>query len=265
MGSLGTRQGWAQWAQERDEALKDPYGWLSLTELKWLSEIPEPLDTFSGLWSTKDGDVLFEPQLGQPTVFLGDEEVTEAVTIPVVKGESNRQLRDEWGREVEVIYRFWGPAVRVRDPKSRRLQEFAGIERFDFDPSWVLRGRIIRYDKPREEVVGSAVPEGVQTLSVWGEAEVVLPDQSVARLGLTGSPDDASVMFFDETNDESTPGWRVAEAVVDGDSVIVDLNRSQIFPAHLSPHGTCPKPPESNRIPLRVEAGEKLFDGKETQ
>ena len=46
--------------------------------------------------------------------------------------------------------------------------------------------------------------------------------------------------------------------VVDGETVVIDFNRATIFPAHMSPYGTCPKAPADNRIKARVKAGEKM-------
>lgn len=264
--SVGTREGWEQWKTERDEGLRDPYGWLSLVELKWLGDVPESLETFPGLWNRDGNTVTFAPVANEPKIYRDGAEITEPLQIEVEPGVSDRSLRDERGREIEVMYRFWGPAIRVRDPQAKRLTEFQGLDRYDFDPTWVLRGVALPYEKSRELTVGSAVEGGEQIVSAWADAEVVLPNGETLILIMTGDgPDSSNVMFFDATNGDTTPGWRSAPVVVDGGTVVIDLNRAQIFPAHLSPYGTCPKPPESNRVQARVEAGEKIFAGRETQ
>ncbi len=264
--SVGTREGWEQWKAERDEKLRDPYGWLSLVELTWLEEDPSPLKTFPGLWNHSDNTVRFAPVEAEPKVYREGQEISHSLEIQVGPGVSDRSLRDERGREIEVIYRFWGPAIRVRDPQAKRLAEFQGLDRYDFEPLWVLRGVILPYDQVKELTVGSAIEGGTQTVSAWADAEVALPNGETLTLIVTGDgPDSSNVMFHDDTNGDTTPGWRSAPVVVDGGTVVLDLNRAQIFPAHLSPYGTCPKPPEANRIPARVEAGEKTFAGRDTQ
>lgn len=265
-GSVGSKYGWDQWKAERESELRDPYGWLSLVELTWLGAEPAALDHFPGLWSHQGNTVTFAPVEGEPKVYREGTQVTEPLQMEVGPGISDRTLRDQDGREIEVMYRFWGPAIRVRDPKAKRLENFKGMDIYDFDPQWILRGRLLPYDEPREITVGSAIDGGNQTLDAWADAEVLLPDDQSFTLIVTGdSPDSSRVLFFDQTNGDTTPGWRAVQAVIDGETVVLDTNRAQIFPAHLSPFGTCPMPPESNRIPLRVEAGEKIFAGRDTE
>lgn len=265
VGSVGTKSGRNEWVESREEALRDPYGWLSLVELVWLDDQPKPLSHFPGLWEAKGDQVTFTPDEGGVSVFQGDQLVTEPLKIEVQPGESDRSLRDQDGREIEIMYRFWGPAVRVRDPKANRLTQFGGLDRYDFDPTWVLRGRLLPFAEPRDIEVETAIEGGTSTVGAWANAEVSLPDGKVLDLTVSGDPESPHVMFYDETGMDETPGWRTVEVVVDGETVVVDMNRAQIFPAHLSPFGTCPKPPEENRIPARVEAGEKTFLGKDTQ
>ena len=265
MDSVGTKSGWDNWKAGRDEALRDPYGWLSLVDLQWLGEEPRRLDHFPGDWSAQGNTVLFAPVKGETPVYRDGALVEEPLEIEVGPGVTDRSLRDADGREIEVMYRYWGPAIRVRDPKARRLAEFRGLDRYDFDPRWVLRGRVLPYEQPMEVTVPTAVEGGTTEIDAWADAEVVLPDGEPLALQLFGDgPEHSSVSFYDQTNGKTTPGWRSAPVVVDGDTVVIDLNRAQIFPAHLTPFGTCPKPPGENRVPARVKAGEKKFAGRET-
>lgn len=264
--SVGSKNGWKQWQNDREGALRDPYGWLSLVELEWLNDSPRSLAHFPGKWSADGNTVTFAPVPGEPLVYRDGQLIDAPLQIEVGPGISDRSLRDENGREIEVMYRFWGPAIRVRDPHAKRLEQFEGLDRYDFDPRWVLRGRILPYEEPRHLTVGSAVEGGTQDATAWADAEVVLPGGEAGTLMLMGEgPDSSSVWFYDQTNDDTTPGWRSAPTVVDGETVVIDMNRAQIFPAHLSPFGTCPRPPEENRIPARVEAGEKTFQGRDTK
>ncbi len=257
---VGTKEGQEKWQRERENALREPYGWLSLVELKWLGEERQLLEHFPGFWSASGNSVKFVPKVSDPLVFRDGVAVDCPVVIEVGPGISDRSMRDENGREIEVMYRFWGPAVRVRDPQAPRLKQFTHLDRFDFDEDWVLSGDVHQYEEPISITVDSAVEGGTQTVNVWAEAEIVLPTGRETTVILTGDgPESSSVMFFDETNGDTTPGWRTVKAEVDGEDLILDMNRAQIFPAHLSPFGTCPQPPEDNRIPMRVEAGEKKF------
>ena len=257
---VGTEEGLELWRREREDALREPYGWLSLVELEWLGSTPQSLAHFPGLWSADGNLVTFAPRVTDPLVFRDYVEVISPIVIEVGPGISDRSLKDEEGREVEVMYRFWGPAVRVRDPEAKRLKQFTQLDRFDFDDEWVLSGDVRQYEEPISLKVDAAVEGGTQMVTVWAEADIALPNGRETTVVLTGDgPGSSSVMFFDETNGDITPGWRTVKAEVDGDDVVLDMNRAQIFPAHLSPFGTCPQPPKGNRIPMRVEAGEKKF------
>lgn len=41
--------------------------------------------------------------------------------------------------------------------------------------------------------------------------------------------------------------------------VVIDFNKAHNPPCAFTPYATCPLPPESNRLTVRIEAGEKTF------
>jgi uncharacterized protein (DUF1684 family) len=86
------------------------------------------------------------------------------------------------------------------------------------------------------------------------------------RLDLTGELDSGHlfVAFGDQTNGRETyPGGRFldVEAPNPDGWVILDFNRAYDPPCVFSPYATCPVPPPQNVLPLRVEAGEKMYLG----
>ena len=260
MASFGTEESWSEWRDERDASFKDPYGWFSLVELTWLGTTPQELENFPGLWSaSEDGQTITVEVPDDQPIYRDGEEVHGTVTIDVAPGVTDRSLKDSRGREVEAMYRFGKPGVRIRDPHAPALAGDYRVARYKFNPKWVVRGRMLRYPEIKDLTVDAAVPGGSHTLHAWGDAEVALPKDRTATLIVTGeAPDDSSVIFYDETNGDTTAGWRRAPLVVDGETVVIDFNRATIFPAHMSPYGTCPKPPADNRIKARVKAGEKM-------
>jgi uncharacterized protein (DUF1684 family) len=44
-------------------------------------------------------------------------------------------------------------------------------------------------------------------------------------------------------------------------TVTVDFNRAYNPPCVFSPYATCPLPPPQNRLPVRIEAGERTYPG----
>jgi uncharacterized protein (DUF1684 family) len=91
----------------------------------------------------------------------------------------------------------------------------------------------------------------VHTLAVFGPAE----------------GDDASLWlpFYDQTNGKTTyPGGRYLDLQLAPDGTVeVDFNRAYNPLCAYNPEGfNCTLPPEENRLPFSVEAGEKLLGGK---
>ena len=70
------------------------------------------------------------------------------------------------------------------------------------------------------------------------------------------------VMFGDLTNGvETFGGGRYLYANPPGPdgTVTMDFNRAYNPPCVFTPHTTCALPPDENRLPIRVEAGEKRY------
>jgi uncharacterized protein (DUF1684 family) len=66
-------------------------------------------------------------------------------------------------------------------------------------------------------------------------------------------------VFGDETNRTETYGagrFMYTSPPKDG-YVVLDFNRAYNPPCAFSPFATCPLPPKQNRLPFKVEAGEK--------
>jgi uncharacterized protein (DUF1684 family) len=74
-----------------------------------------------------------------------------------------------------------------------------------------------------------------------------------------GETGELFLAFTDETNGEETYGggrFMYAPAPKDG-RVEVDFNKAFNPPCSFTPYATCPVPRKENRLPFRVEAGEK--------
>ena len=75
---------------------------------------------------------------------------------------------------------------------------------------------------------------------------------------------DLFIVFGDLTNrSETYPGGRYlyARPPDEAGRVVVDFNRAYNPPCVFTPFATCALPLPENRLPIRVEAGEKLYGG----
>ncbi len=84
------------------------------------------------------------------------------------------------------------------------------------------------------------------------------------RLDAIGEPGarELFVIFGDRTNGKETySGGRfltTPQPDAEG-TVVIDFNRAYNPPCVFTPYATCPLPPPQNRLPIRVEAGEKVY------
>ena len=267
------RQDWLEWHRTREEELTRPTGWLSLTSLTWLGTTPVGVPDFPASWTATpldEGDtpgvfrVRFEP--GQDIDFTRDAApVTGPHEWVLGPGEDDTSLAR--GEVVaEVARRGDGVCVRVRDPHAPTLTGFHGVPVWDFDPEWIRPATLDRFEESLPRTVRSAQPGRTTTLTSLGRLHVSLPDGSTGDLDLIAGGHGWSVVFHDPTNGVESSAWRTAPVLGGGTGagtpedegdLLVDFNRSSNFPAHFTPFGTCPTPPEHNILDLPVRAGEK--------
>ena len=72
------------------------------------------------------------------------------------------------------------------------------------------------------------------------------------------------LVFGDETNGRETYGggrFLVTGPVQPDGRVEVDFNLAYNPPCVFSPYATCPLPPDGNRLPVRIVAGERASPG----
>jgi uncharacterized protein (DUF1684 family) len=264
--------------------LKEPDSWLSVVGLFWLTpgensigsdprmnvvfpgrEAPPFLGTL-----TLRGEGSFEfayapgvnspPSPGDAKPALGE---TDTVGFRVDSPEGGPIFR--WGTlSWFVIERYGEYAIRLRDSASEALAEFHGLESFPANPDWRILGRFHRYDPPREISTPNVLD--IPSTSASPGAVVFEVDGEEYRLDVTGEPGARSffVVFGDATNREETyPGGRFlsVEAPLEGDWIVIDFNRAYNPPCVFTPYATCPVPPEQNKLPIRIEAGEKMYYG----
>lgn len=243
---------WQQWHEERLDQLREPHGWLSLTNLEWLSNTRTRLESFPGCWAA-EGHTVTVTLTDKDGVTRDGDQVTGTLTFEIPRGEADMSLADPEGRVAEIASRFGRIAVRTRDPKAATRVNFKTVPTFAYDPQWIRTGPWKPYAEPAEAVVPSAYPGGEVTLPIAGETELF-----GQRLLVAGKdPEHLNIIFHDETNGIETEAWRAVHVAITGDTLTADFNRAVSFPAHFTPFGTCPTPPAGNTIPAPIYAGEK--------
>ena len=264
-----------RWRRERLDRLRSPDGWLSVVGLFWL----EPGENSVG---TDPSNRIVVPG-GRATDRLGTIALSEdRALFTAAPGSDVRhagapvetvELRSDAGGPPTVltrgrvsfylIRRSGRLAVRVKDTGSAARRGFRGIESFPIEPGWRVEARFEPYDPPRElpiaNVLGGVDGERCPGAIVFERAGAT---HSLDAIVETAEPD-LFVIFGDETNGVETYGagrFLYAPRAAGGRTVL-DFNKAYNPPCVFTPYATCPLPPSQNRLPLRVEAGEKKYAG----
>lgn len=254
------------WRAARYAALRRDVGWLSLAGLNWLNPGVNRIGSDPELEVTLPAGpplagtiTVADDGLSADGVFTHDGAPVEA--LPLADDSAGEPTMLELGDlRFCVIQRGGRHAIRTWDTRSAALREFDGIDHWPVDPAWRIGARF-------EPTPGRMVPvPDVLGLIEKEESpgEVVFEVGGVAhRLqALEGGPKgELWLVFGDETNGDQTYGggrFLYTAAPVEG-SVEVDFNRAYNPPCVFSPFATCPLPWPENRLPIRIEAGERIY------
>ncbi|MFF2305124.1 DUF1684 domain-containing protein [Streptomyces sp. NPDC058128] len=251
---------WEEWHRDKDDRLAAEHGFLAITGLHWLTDEPQRVTDAPGLWSTGPESVTVELDEGTELVVDG----------AVVRGRYDFGVIPErggvdavWGDTViEVAKRGGHHIVRPRRPGHPLRVGFAGTPAYAPDPRWVVTGRYVPFAEPRPTTVGASV-EGLQHVyDAPGAITFRLDGRDLSLTAFNGyTPGGFSVLFTDETSGVTTyaanRSLRIDAPGPEGE-VVLDFNRATNLPCAYTDFATCPLPPAENRLPVAVEAGEKI-------
>jgi uncharacterized protein (DUF1684 family) len=254
------------WRAERYGRLRNDIGWLTLAGLDWLrpgvnrvgtdpsADVVLPTGPArAGTVTVTDVEVLADG------AFVHDGAPVDA--LPLLDDEHDDTTLLELGDlRLCLIRRGGRPALRTWDLASPRRASFAGIDHWPVDPAWRLEARFEPTGQSIEvpDVLGiaqSEVSPGDVAFEVDGS-----PHRLQALPG--GENGELWLVFGDATNGEETYGggrFLYTPPPESDGRVIVDFNRAYNPPCVFSPYATCPLPWPENRLPIRIEAGERTF------
>ncbi|GAA3385059.1 DUF1684 domain-containing protein [Cryptosporangium minutisporangium] len=253
-------QEWEAWQAEHERVLADPHGFLAITSLNWLDETPQRFADAPGEWSTGPGGVVVGLAPGEHLEING-ETVTGRHEFGVI-AERASLFPKAGDAVIEVAKRGGHDIVRPRHPDNSLRVTFAGTPTYPPHPRWVVTGRYVAFDQPRRTTVGAAV-EGLQHVyDAPGEVRFTLDGRDLTLTAFNGrAPGTLSILFTDETSGVTTyaanRSLSVDAPAADG-TVTLDFNRAANLPCAYTDLATCPLPPAENRLPVAVEAGQKI-------
>ncbi|WP_035856578.1 DUF1684 domain-containing protein [Cryptosporangium arvum] len=253
-------QEWEDWYAKHQRVLGDPHGFLAITSLNWLDENPQRFPDAPGAWSTGPDGVVVDLEPGEELVVDG-ETITGRHGFGVV-AERASLYPTSGDAVIEVAKRGGNDIIRPRHPENPLRTNFDGTPAYAPDPRWVATGVYVPFDEPRPTTVGAAV-EGLQHVyDAPGEIRFTLEGRELTLTAFNGyQPGTLSVLFTDATSGVTTYAANrslAVEAPAEDGTVTLDFNRAANLPCAYTDLATCPLPPAENRLPIAIEAGEKI-------
>jgi uncharacterized protein len=264
------------WRAARLERLRQPYGWLSLVGLHWLtdgvnrvgSDPANEVVLTSGpplagrlvleggevrTWS-EPGGLMVDGGLADGIHVASDEEADAAGGEPTGL--------DLGSLHMIVIRRSGRLALRVWDANAPLRRTFRGIDAFPIDALWRIEARFSPADSGTTiEVPGVVGPPTAEQLA--GRVSFAVDGVEVRLAALEGGePGELWLIFGDATNGRETYGggrFLYTDPPSADGQVVVDFNLAYNPPCVFTPYATCPLPPAGNRLEVRIEAGEKVW------
>jgi uncharacterized protein (DUF1684 family) len=257
------------WRDAREARLKADGGWLSVAGLTWLKPgensfgtgpgvdvvLPKgPLPAKAGVFVLKGGETSVELLPGVEARVAGQPLVGRRALA------SDSAERVEMGDvTLQVIERGGRHAIRLRDRNAAARREFTGCRWFEIKESYRIEAKWVPYPSRRRIKVPNVLGETESMVSP-GYAEFDLGGRRVQLVGALETPDSTELWFIlrDQTSGKETyPAGRFLYAELPkAGKVVLDFNKSYNPPCAFTAFATCPLPPPSNWMPVRVEAGE---------
>jgi len=255
--------------------LQKPDGWLSLVGLHWL----KAGNSYVGSGATKgvrlavgpeelglirlerDGSVTFRATAGAGVMYDGKpaDGGTRRLVTDADGGTPTVVGFNQGDASFIVIRRGENYGLRVRDALAPTRTRFPGLDYFDIDPGFRFDARFEAH--PPGQTIAIVNVLGIEEAMANPGVVVFQKDGVEYRLEAVDEGDGRLFLIFaDRTSGhESYAAARFlyAEQPADGGSTVVDFNRAYNPPCAFTEFSTCPLPPSSNRLDLRIEAGEK--------
>lgn len=264
------------WHARRIERLKSPGNWLSLVGLFWLKEggnrvgsderneivLPKSAPSEVGTLMLTGGKVSFAAAIGVTPTLNGNP----VIRLDRVKtdGEEKPDKIQIGSITFHVIQRGQRVGVRATDTNAPTRKAFTTIETYPVDPKMRIEATWVPFEKAQTIEIATVIPGLTEKYPSHGEAVFTLEgkEHRLRPVVEEGSPD-LFLIFGDATNGPETYGagrFVYVKPPQDG-KITLDFNKAYNPPCAFTPYATCPLPPDENRLPVRIPAGEKNYKG----
>jgi uncharacterized protein (DUF1684 family) len=274
------RQAVEQWKAQRLASLTSETGWLTLTGLFWLKPGTNTfgraksntlvLDNKSladraGSFVVDGHNVRFVARKDAGITHDGEPVSTIELASDLT---SEPTLLKSGSLTFYLIERVGKLGVRVRDSENPHRKNFAGLQYFPMNDSWVVDARFEPYT-PHKKIPIVNILGMTEDMDAPG-ALVFTHDGKTYRLdAVLEDPADKElfILFADGTSGKETYGagrFMYVPLPSKEGLVRLDFNEAYNPPCAFNAFATCPLPPSQNRLrSVRIDAGEKTYAGHE--
>ena len=258
------------WQQLRVDSLKGETGYLNLAGLFWLSSetgsigsgssntfvFPAKAPKNLGKFIIKNDSVWFvQHELG--FVKLAGNNYSDT-TLIYKEGSVDLSMRYgdlHWF----IIKRGTDYGIRLKDYDHPSLASFNHIDNYPIDEKWRAKATWEEYSVPKTVKVHNQVGMELDE-EVFGALHFELGGKAYMLEPLGRAEEQYFVLIYDKTSGHETygSGRYIYVPLVDEDGITyIDFNKAYNPPCVYTEFATCIFPHESNRLPLKIEAGEK--------
>lgn len=262
------------WHAKRETSLKSETGWLSVAGLFWLEEGENTVgsakdnkvifpsgkaDAHLGSFMLANGEVRFNV-LPNVNIKKNDSVFTQGIIFNSATEEqsiilSHKNLR--WF----VIKRGTKYGIRLRDLESDARKNFTHIMRYAVDEKWKITARlelpVVKKTIPIHDVIGNTTET-----NFGGTLHFEINGKAYQLDATLEGEDDLFIVFADYTSGLTTYGagrFLYAKKPKEGNVVILDFNKAYNPSCAFTDFATCPLPPDQNKLPFEVLAGELMY------
>jgi uncharacterized protein len=265
------------WRRAREGRLTADGGWLTVAGLFWLkpggnkfgsdasNDIVLPAHSapaFAGSFVLDGRRVSVDVSPGAAVALAGKP--VGKIMLKSDAGGAAPDVLSLGALAMQIIDRGDRLGVRLKDMRSPARRAFKGLRFFPIKRQLRMSARFVPHAKPKTLDVPTVIPGVTETVTSPGIVTFEI-DGKLLRLEPVIEPGSTELFFIfrDKTAGKTTYGggrFLYADMPRDG-FVVLDFNKAYSPPCAFTAHATCPLPPEQNRLPIAIEAGE-MFSGQ---
>ncbi len=285
-GNAAWQQDLAGWRAAREQGIAAPTGWLTLIGMDWLkpglnkvgtaadntirirADAPEHIGLFTVNGKTVQ---LLAPAGGFPADLQVDGAPAREGALetgPATPTSAAKPPIISWhGLTLAVLARGERFALRIKDSDATARTSFHGLNWYAPDQRFLVEAKWIPFTPPRIAKIPTVLGTTIDLPSP-GIAEFKLGNSTLQLEPVLEDPSSQILFFLLKDATSKTTTYETARYLHTGlpdhgldqpGTLILDFNRLENPPCAYSIYATCPLPPEQNRLPVAIEAGEKRY------